>query len=104
MAIIHRQAINPQTKAAKKPNRSAARDIASVVSDGDGFPELSRTFLSVAPNINGSTIRKENRAAVVRSIFKITAVAIVLPERESPGRMAAIICDSPINKDFTVES
>lgn len=52
-------------------------------------PELITSFATF-PRINGTTIKKEKRAACSRSIPKITDVPIVDPEREIPGRIATI--------------
>ena len=47
----------------------------------------------------GADRRKENFAALSLSIFKLLAIVIVIPERETPGKAAAIACDIPIKID-----
>ena len=51
--------------------------------------------LAIFPKINGTTIKKEKRAAFSLSIPNSTAVEIVAPDREIPGKMA-IACEIPI--------
>ena len=48
----------------------------------------SKMSLSIFPKINGTTIKKEKRAAFSRSIPSSTELLIVAPEREMPGRIA----------------
>ena len=53
--------------------------------------------MAIFPKINGTTIRKEKRAAFVLSLPKSTEVEIVAPEREIPGNIA-MACEKPITK------
>ena len=46
-----------------------------------------RISLATLPRINGTTIKKENRAALLLSLPNITEVEIVAPDREMPGNM-----------------
>ena len=55
----------------------------------------SRMSLAICPKISGSTIRNEKRAASPRSTLQRTEVDIVVPERDSPGRMAKA-CERPM--------
>ena len=72
-----------------KPINSAKK----FVSVAEISPE--KKSLAIFPKIKGTTIKKENRAAFSLSIPKSTAVDIVAPEREIPGRIA-IACEIPI--------
>jgi hypothetical protein len=49
---------------------------------------ISPILRSVAPIIAGINKRKDNRAALTGSIPKILEIAIVEPERETPGSIA----------------
>lgn len=51
------------------------------------------------PKISGSTMRKEKRVAFWRSIPKSTALAIVEPLLDIPGRIA-IACTIPNTNAF----
>jgi hypothetical protein len=57
-----------------------------------------RTSLNILPKIKGTTIKNENRADLSLSIPKSTAVEIVAPERDIPGKIA-MACVIPINID-----
>ena len=48
----------------------------------------SKISFAILPNINGITIKKENRAADSLSTPKSTDVAIVAPDLEIPGKIA----------------
>ena len=48
----------------------------------------SENLKVVAPKIIGVDIRKENRAALMRSKPRARAMEMVAPEREMPGMMA----------------
>ena len=78
-------------KAKIKPIRSGRK----LVSDALISPD--KTSFAIFPNINGTTIKKENRADFSLSIPRRTAVEIVAPEREIPGKIA-MACDIPIIK------
>ena len=52
------------------------------------MPSTSKSVLAILPKISGRTIKKEKRAAFSRSIPNNTAVAIVDPLLEIPGRIA----------------
>ena len=82
---------------ANMPTISAAKNAAVRGMAISGFLLNSPLAISLAifPNISGRTIRNENLAALERSIFSITAIEIVAPDLEIPGRMA-IACATPI--------
>ena len=56
---------------------------------------------AILPKINGTTIKKENRAALVLSIPSSTAVDMVAPLLEIPGKIA-IAWARPTKKAFFV--
>ena len=80
--IIHVQATNPDKKAAIKPIVKG-RILALAKSI---FPP--KRSLAILPKINGITIRKEKRAALVLSFPSKTEVEIVAPLLEIPGNIA----------------
>ena len=53
----------------------------------------------IFPKINGTTIKKEKRAAFVLSIPNKTDVDMVAPDLEIPGNMA-MACDTPTRTAF----
>ena len=53
-----------------------------------GTVSMSNMILTMLPNIRGSTIIKEKLVAFLRSTPNKTALAIVEPLLEIPGRMA----------------
>ena len=75
--------------AAKNPTVSSAKGTVESATSPD------KISLIIFPKINGTTIKKENRAAFSRSIPSKTEVPIVAPDLETPGRIA-IACDIPI--------
>ena len=73
---------NPVKNAAIKPTDNSPILIEDVI-------KSSLTMsLAIFPNINGTTIKKENLAALERSTPNKTDVAIVAPDLEIPGRIA----------------
>ena len=55
----------------------------------DGSPHFT-SFSRLAPNIAGIARKKVNSAAAVRETPSSSAPTIVAPEREVPGKIAAI--------------
>ena len=49
-----------------------------------------RTFKRLAPNMTGIARKKVNSAATVRDTPRRSAPTMVAPERDVPGKMAAI--------------
>jgi hypothetical protein len=90
--IIHLQAISPVIKAAIKP---AINGIKDALSAAISPPKIS---FAILPNIRGTTIKKENRAAFSLSIPSNTEVEIVAPDLDIPGSIA-IAWAIPINND-----
>ena len=68
--------------AEKKPNKTVIRSKFSKLISVD------RIDLNIPPKIRGTTIKKENLAAFSLSIPITTAVAIVAPLLDIPGRIA----------------
>ena len=66
----------------------------SATAGADSF-SASTISKSAAPAIGGTDMRKENSAAFSGSTFDARAAASVIPERDTPGRMA-IACAMPI--------
>lgn len=60
-------------------------------------PDFS-SFSRLAPNITGMARKNVNSAATVLDMPKSKAPIIVAPERDVPGKMAAISCQIPIIK------
>lgn len=60
-----------------------------------GKPHFT-SFNRLAPNITGTARKKVNSAAVVRETPSRSAPTIVAPEREVPGKIAAITWKTPI--------
>ena len=83
MLIIHLQAAHPDRKAARKPTISAEVLISAFASDAPFMISIPES--NASPKIGGITIRKENCARVSFLLPRISPVAMVLPERESPG-------------------
>ena len=48
----------------------------------------SKMSFATLPKINGTTIKKEKRAALLLSLPNITEVDMVAPDLEMPGSMA----------------
>ena len=63
-------------------------DKRTVVCDGSNWSSPEIKSLTILPNINGITIRKENRAAFDLSLPSNTEVEIVAPDLDTPGNMA----------------
>lgn len=80
-------------KAAKEPK---ARDSQRIFPNGEDPSGKSMAILTDAPNIRGSTIKKENRVASGFSLPNRIDVQMVAPERESPGNNAANPCARPM--------
>ena len=80
--IIQVQAKTPATKAAIKPP-----DNTGIEREPKSLPP-SKMSLAIFPKINGTTIKKEKRAAFSLSIPNKTAVEIVAPDLDIPGNMA----------------
>ena len=57
----------------------------------------AKKLLAILPKMRGMTIKKENLAAFSLSIPKSTAVAMVAPLLEIPGKIATA-CMLPIQK------
>ena len=76
------QATRPLRKAAIKPIPSVVKLVAWVVSSP---PNIS---LAIFPKINGITIKKEKRAALLLSLPRSTEVEMVAPLLEIPGNIA----------------
>lgn len=87
MFIIHLHARQPETNAAIKPTISGNRPIPL---DAISTPcDIPLTISSKAsPNIGGITIKKENLANFSLLFPNNNPVAIVVPERDNPGRTA----------------
>ena len=51
--------------------------------------------MAILPKMRGTTIKKENRAALARSIPNNTEVEMVAPDLEIPG-IIAMACDRPM--------
>lgn len=83
MEIIHLQAKIPTTKAL----RNAMLRKGTVKSPMPSV-RISMKSLAAAPKITGSTIKKENLAALDRSTPSSTELPIVDPERLIPGKIA----------------
>lgn len=82
MFIIHVQAANPERKAAIKPTDRGTIPIELIEDDAS---DKSNIF---APIIGANTIRKENFAISPFLFPNSKPVAIVEPERETPGNTA----------------
>ena len=95
--IIHLHATIPEKKAATKPKSKEGNSILSL------SPSASKSVFAILPKISGSTIKKEKRAAFSRSIPNNTAVAIVDPLLEIPGRIA-MAWTTPKTKAFFEET
>ena len=80
--IIQVQATIPVTKAKANPIPNGKKSI-SVVSKAPSLMSFA-----IFPNINGTTIKNEKRAAFSLSIPKRTEVEIVAPDLDIPGNMA----------------
>lgn len=83
----------PDIKAAKKPT----------IIDSIGIPETAglksppMTLKNVSPSIGTRTIKNENCATASFFTPQSNPVAIVVPERDKPGK-TAIAWDNPITK------
>ena len=104
--IIHLQAIHPLTKAAKNPDIIADKGSASAAPFAvryscDGA-KMCLKSIRASPRIGGITIRNENCASFCFELPRSSPVAIVEPERDSPGRTATV-CAMPMMKACSVE-
>ena len=86
---IHVQAIKPEINAAIKPSPSVVK-----FADSEKRSPLTRSF-PIFPKIKGTTIKKENRAALLLSFPNNTEVDIVAPLLEIPGSIA-MACEIPM--------
>ena len=89
--IIQLQAKKPVRKAAIKPVPRYESDCPWSKNVG------SIRSLAIFPNISGTTIRNEKRAALARSTFSNTEVDMVAPDLDIPGSIA-IAWAIPIRK------
>ena len=91
MPIINLQAKQPTPKADMKPQRSGSESIE------ERLISPPTTSKSISPRIGASTIRNENCATADFLLPSRIPVAMVVPERESPG-IDATACDRPMMK------
>ena len=86
--------MQPDTNAAKKPTTNDDVEISPITSS-----PLNPFMMSskASPKIGGITIKKENCARFSFLLPNKSPVAIVLPERDRPGRTAQA-CAKPIIK------
>ena len=85
-------AIHPERKAPMKPTAKGMRPIPPSKA---GSLIMSMTFKKDSPKIGIKTIRKENWAMLSFLLPRISPVAIVVPERDNPGKTATA-CPRPI--------
>src|SRR5574344_1975923 len=100
--IIHLQAAQPARNAAINPIESTPNDVSSL--NAAVFAVLKRSIISnkASPKIGGITIRKENCASFSFLLPRRRPVAMVVPERESPGKTATA-CEIPMIKACQIE-
>ena len=92
MLIIHLQAMHPEMNAARKPTMRGRVEM---------LPKTSSPFIifitssNASPRMGGITMRNENCASDSFLLPSSRPVAMVLPERDSPG-MTAHACAMPM--------
>ena len=86
MLIIHLQAMHPLTNAATKPT---TRGNVSMPANASSPLAAFKTSSNASPSMGGMTIRNENWARFSFLLPSSKPVAMVEPERESPGSTAA---------------
>ena len=94
MFIIHLHATHPDRNAATKP---MARGSASTLPNAASPFAALMASSNASPRIGGMTMRNENCASFSFLLPSRSPVAMVLPERDSPGITAAA-CASPMMK------
>ena len=97
MLIIHLQAKHPVTKAAMKPMSSTHVGVEAVATASATGENRSLASKRASPRMGGMTIRKENWASFSFLLPSSKPVAMVEPERDSPGSTATA-CAIPMTK------
>ena len=99
MLIIHLQAMQPNTKAARKPTTSGTVSMLPIT-----FSPLAIFSVSsrASPKMGGITMRNENWASDSFLLPSSRPVAMVDPERDTPGSTATA-CARPMIKASFIE-